>query len=108
MSGRIWPGALCVWVGGGVNGGRIVVAERPSVDGELFMSICGKRTRNRRITSRVAWVVSCATPLSWTDDFGIQRYYMKRSASESLLRPILPPPDADTTEDRSPCELESM
>lgn len=94
MSGRIWPGALCVIVRSFAgNEGKVVQCIRLATEGEVL---------DERFNDggEPVWQVDRRLSATYGPPVNLAR--------ESFLRPITPPPSADTTEDRSPCELESV
>ncbi len=92
MSPRIWPGALCVITASEyrANVGRIV----------LVVSL-GSR-------DPLAWNGAAqGEPLMVWDMFRDCYPSREAVALDNCLRPILPPPESETTDDRAPCETEA-
>lgn len=110
MSGRIWPGALCV-----VRGSRTPEINDQFVIAESRCPDCGDFMLDGNLVvdeeSGESWVVRSAVSgalLPWEDlDSGGVDYAPRRVLMARLLRPILPPPGADSTEDRAPCEVDA-
>ena len=99
MSGRIWPGALCYithpsdqWFGRTVEALFVITREDQGLEGKLLASeamgcwMC--RAQGFKFPDRVVGPV---------DHVPIEARW---------LRPILPPPGSESTEDRAPCELQ--
>lgn len=103
MSGRIWPGALC-FVKSGREAGRIVEA--------LHIVTSTNQGREGCLLADSAvgtWMCEFqGRPIYQRFLDGVVRAVRFVPIEESGLRPITPPPSADTTEDRSPCELEAV
>ena len=113
MSGRIWPGALCVVRGSQTPGlnGRFVIAEGRCPDENFEVHgfyIIDAPGESWWIRSAVSGDLLPWPDLSLDGRKVLRIPYVERRALYArCLTPILPPPSADTTEDRSPCELES-
>lgn len=92
MSGRIWPGALCIVVNSraGNNGAHVTAIER--IDRDLFVEPDGRQT------FEPAWVVDRMLA-GWNGVLG-------NVVAEDQLIPIIPPPASDATDDTAPCEVE--
>ena len=102
MSGRIWPGALC-YITHPTMFGRMVEALYEAPVGVPITLPDGYR--NIPAPCAGLWVVKfLGGPVSVPCVVG-SRMTIYAVIPSRWLRPILPPPASDTTEDRAPCEL---
>lgn len=104
MSPRIWPGALCVITHPSMYG-KLVEALHLAPVGVEFLLPDGYRNVAANVPGM--WVVSFQGQAVTVPCKRGSRTTRYACIPGRYLRPILPPPESETTEDRAPCEVEA-
>ncbi len=105
MSGRIWPGALCVITHPSMYGKPVVALSECPIGGGSFRLPDGHP--NLQAPEPDYWVCeSMGAPFLAPVEGFKTRVTRYATIQGRFLRPILPPPGTDCTDDRAPCEVE--
>lgn len=104
MSARIWPGALCYITHPSMYGRMVEALHEAPVGVAYFRLPDGYR--NIGAPCPGVWVAKfLGAPITYPCEHG-QRLTQYACIPARWLRPITPPPGAETTEDTAPCELQ--
>lgn len=107
MSARIWPGALCVITHPSMYGKPVEALRTVPVGLGVFRLPDGHA---HDLAPRPGfWLCESQGDLFEAPiSNGNRRLTRYASIQEYWLKPLLPPPDAKSTEDRAPCEVQPV